>query len=385
MIENSGFRDSKVVIKRADFDNIESKVKEIFEDFPKDFNGKKVLVKPNIIGAFSPEKHATTHPLLAKAVVDYLESKGAFVVVGDNPGRVGYGKNEYCFSKSGLLDVVKKNYKNISHNFDRYRIGGELEEVSISRDVLDSDYVISLAKFKTHQLTQITGAIKNTFGYLVGGDKARAHRTGTTPEKFAETLLDIFEIRKPDLTIVEGIVAMEGNGPTNGELRYGVNRLIASENALNLDSVLAYMANFNPHEIPFYKVAYKRNLGEIDLDKIEVEGDFEVFGFKKPHTYNDGFKSRILQRLGNTFVYGILFSKGAKLKVDEDKCVGCGVCYEVCPAPEKAITMELNGDGKKPKFNKDRCIQCYCCDELCPEGAIYKTTPLGRKLFDKII
>jgi len=376
----------KVLILEASYETIDQAVEKALSAFPRDWTHKKVLVKPNVLAAFAPDRHCTTHPALVKAVVAGLVRRGAEVTVGDNSDRLQYGENEKSFRVSGIFDAIRPYYRNIGLQCVSVPLRGRsgLKDIGISKAVLEADLVVSLPKFKTHQLTQISGAIKNCFGHVAGGEKARAHRFGPTESAFARVLLDVFEVRPPDLVIMDAVTGMEGDGPASRDLRPGLDRILVSDSAVDLDTVMAAMMGFEPTQIELLQEAYRRGLGARDLTDIDIRGPFvRLPNFKKPST-----SSSLLRREGRIFVanrilFGWLFGSGARLSVNATVCRSCEACLNACPPRPGAIEMEQRGDRKIPRFRRDRCIQCYCCMEACPEQAIEKRTPLGKWLFKK--
>jgi NAD-dependent dihydropyrimidine dehydrogenase PreA subunit len=195
------------------------------------------------------------------------------------------------------------------------------------------------------------------FGIIPGGKKAKLHTYSRSIKGFAELLVDIYQIRIPDLNIMDAIIGMEGVGPTNGEIRV-INRIISSDNGISLDSVMAAMMGIKPVAIELLQVAKERNLGETDISKIIIDGELEVIsGFKTP---NNG----ILQRIRKTMVPHIFNLASVKPIVNHNKCKICKKCIEVCPV------SAMNLSNKFPEADRKKCISCFCCEEHCPYGAI---------------
>jgi ferredoxin len=234
----------------------------------------------------------------------------------------------------------------------------------ISRAVLDADYVINIPVFKTHLVMMVTGAIKNTFGYVAGACKARLHLNASTEELFARTICDIHQVRPPDLNIMDAITAIEGNGPCHGGHLRKVSKLLASTDSLALDAVMARMMGVDPAQLPVQKQAMERGLGTLNETEIDIEGELVTIpDFKMPVTYiplpaqegTDGEKTLEPPEWMRTRLT-------IKPEYHEDKCVRCQDCVINCPAQALTIEPEF--------FINDKCINCYCCVELCPEGAL---------------
>jgi len=314
-----------------------------------------------MLGPFPVHRGVTTHPALIKALVEYLKTRDpATIIVGDNPGALGYGENEYCAQRSGILEGSQGFYRNISRETIRRDIDSPfVKSVIISRGLLESDLVINLPKFKTHLQTIMTGAIKNMYGILVGGEKARLHTLAPNPRDFARILVDIYKVRIPDLTIMDAIIGMEGNGPSNGRLR-NINRILASDSGVALDATVAYMMGIEPSRVDHLRIAAQDGLGDIKLERIEIEGSLHrISDFKLPLTVGS---RGLIGTMINRYFYPSLAKP--HLKIREKKCQLCKVCIKSCPAKAIVISREY------PFIRQELCTACYCCYELCPHSAI---------------
>lgn len=334
-------------------------VEAVFAAFPLELAGKHVLVKPNILSGYAPEKAVTTHPTLVGAVVEKLRKAGAHVMVGDNPGMFGYGRSEQAARVSHIRQAAGDCFINLGGNPVRCDLSSRvIDHVMIAQEVLSADLVINLPKLKTHGLTFFTGAVKNTFGYVVGGDKMRVHAETPTPGRFAEALVDIYAIRSPDLTIMDAVVAMEGNGPSSGTPR-AVGKLLAGRNAVSLDAAAVTLIGGKPSRIPHLRIASQKGLGPIDMDRISVNTPIiPVIDFKMPVTFLPGLMGVALNRVLSRWL-------NCTPEIMENLCKQCGACARHCPVG--AMTME---EGAFPHADRVACIHCYCCQEMCPEHAI---------------
>jgi len=350
----------RVMIHPATHENIRLAVDQAFAVFPQECRGKKVLIKPNALRAADPSEGIATHPALVRAVVEMVEAMSpSSLIVGDNPGVAEYGANERCFKKTGLMDAAKGYYQNIGNDSEKVDFRPDLMPVvSVSRAVMEADIVISLPKFKTHGLTVVSGAIKNSFGLLPGAQKGRIHRAAGSADRFHEVLVDVFRLRVPDLFIVDAVVGMEGNGPASPDIR-DIGLLLASDNGVALDAVIATMMGCDPGHLRFLRRAKELGLGDYDLDRIEILGALvRLPDFKLPplsgaailaDDEREGFlDSRILLRP----------------RVDSGSCTTCGTCVDHCPV--SALSMEYH----LPVADATACIACFCCQEVCPEKAI---------------
>ena len=351
---------SKVMIYPATYENVRRAVDWAFELFPVQVAGRKVLIKPNVLRASDVKEGITTHPAVLRAVVEKVEGMGpSSLTVGDNPGIFNYGDNEKSFKKTGLMEAAKGYYQNIGTDSQKVAFNADyLPMVSISRAVLEADIIISLPKFKTHGLTVMTGAIKNSYGYLPGAQKAQLHRAAGSPERFHEAVVEVFRLRVPDLFIVDAVVGMEGNGPASPDLRE-IGLIIASIDAMAVDTVMATMMGLEPGRLRFLQRAEEFGLGTYDVDKIDIIGELKALpDFKLPPLGGEGIsRNKAIQEMmhGRTLV---------RPKADPDLCTACGTCVDQCPV--SALSM----DGDLPRVDAEICITCFCCQEICPEKAI---------------
>ena len=180
-------------------------------------SGEKIVLKPNILFGSDPEKCVTTHPAVFRAAGDLLKEAGVNVLYGDSPG---FGKSEPNLRKSGLKQVGDE-LGFILADFDSGRPVSHkdallVKKFVIANGVLDTDGLISLPKLKTHGLVRFTGAVKNQFGCIPGFFKGQYHVKLPDPYDFATMLVDLNTLIKPRLYIMDGIMAMEGNGPRSG-------------------------------------------------------------------------------------------------------------------------------------------------------------------------
>jgi len=351
---------SKVMIRPAAYDNVRNTVDRAFELFPVECCGKKVLIKPNVLRASEAREGIVTNPAVLRAVVEKVETMNpARIVVGDNPGLFNYGANEESFQKTGLMEAAKGYYQNIGIDSKKVSFNPDfMSTVSVSNIVLEADVFISLPKFKTHGLTVLTGAIKNSYGILPGGQKAMLHKTAGSPERFHEVVVDVFRIRVPDLFLVDAIVGMEGNGPASPMLR-DIGLLIASDNAVALDAVIATMMGCEPERLKFLRKAKDLGLGDYDLSTIEIIGELKpLLDFKLPPLGGEA----ILQ---NAAMQEMIHNRSVlRPQVDPALCTACGTCVEHCAV--SALSMRDN----LPVVDADTCITCFCCQEMCPAKAI---------------
>lgn len=350
----------KVMIHPADYDSVRPAIDRAFELFPMAISGKRVLIKPNVLRSSEAGEGIVTHPAVLAAVVAKVESyHPAQIIVGDNPGLFSYGDNEESFEKTGLMAAAGGYYQNIGNDAVPVDFNPAfVPSVSLSKAVLDADIVISLPKFKTHGLTVITGAIKNSYGFLPGGQKARLHKIAGSPERFHEVVAEVFRLRVPDLFIVDAGVGMEGNGPASPDLRT-IGLILAGDNAVAVDAVIATMMGVDPARLRFLQTARALGLGDFDIQNITIDGDLQVLpDFKLPPLGGEAIadNDQIQQMLED----------GAQVrpKADPQKCTACGTCVDHCPVEALRFEDDL------PVVDPEICIACFCCQEICPEKAM---------------
>ncbi len=356
---------ARVVIQDATYENVEQVMPRIVDNFAIDWQGKRVLVKPNMLGHFNFDENSgsTTSPQVVHAVVKALRARGAEVLVGDNPALSGLQENMRCARRSGILEASDGAFKNISDETTEVQMNSRLlDRLLVSTDVLEVDYVVNLPRFKTHIFTTISGSVKNLFGIVIGGEKPKVHLMAPNNMAFSEALVDIYQIRPPELTIMDAIIGMEGNGPSTSGILRPIGKIIASDNAVSLDAVMCHMMGVKPEVVNYMKIAADRHLGVMDPYQMDIVGKLEVLSrFKMPMGFiaNTRFGYVI-----NKWLTGIWVKN--KVKVHNKECKKCYKCVKVCPP--KAMHVPQKKDF--PVVNHDECILCYCCVEVCPECAL---------------
>ena len=327
--------------------------------------GTKVLVKPNLLSARLPEEAVDTHPEVVRAVVRLVKSAGAAALVGDSPG--GYGANiEEIFDKSGMRKMAEEEGLELV-KFTKSKF---VDGIPFTRYLFDCDSVISIPKFKTHGITVLTAAIKNMYGTVTGLYKAECHSKAPREEDFAKIIAKVYSTARPHLTILDGITAMEGDGPSAGKPR-DLGFIMAGADAVAIDACLARIIGLEPFDILATKEASDMGLGEADPGKIEMAGDdindLIVKDFKLPQT---AFKL-IPKGLTNAVAGLIKF----KPSIDINICTRCNLCKVTCPVN----AIEIERDFCRIDYKK--CVRCLCCHEVCP----YKAISIRRNLLTKLV
>jgi uncharacterized protein (DUF362 family) len=337
--------------------------------------GDKVLLKPNLLCARTPEKAVTTHPEIIRALIRLVREAGGVPVVGDSPSASithpdpveNFKSINKLWELTGMKKVCEEEGAELV-SFERggvetFRVEGRKHTpvVIISKKVLECDSVINLAKLKTHNLTLYTGAVKNLFGCVPGIRKTAYHAEAIRPADLSELLVDILGIIRPRLSVLDGVLAMDGNGPNTGRvINAGV--LLASADCVALDAVGSGILGFKPLEISTTRIAASRGLGEADIGKIAVLGEpLEGVLVKDPKKPMTEFIDRIPENAGKILS---LFFRFQPL-INESVCTDCGECAKSCPAG--AIMRERSG---RLQVVRKKCIMCMCCNEVCRYGAV---------------
>ncbi len=343
--------------------------------------GEKVLLKPNVLAGSPPERCATTHPSVLMAAGKLFGEAGARLLYGDSPG---FGKPAAQMKKAGLADVAEELGIELA-DFDRgvtinFEDSPFTRRFVLAKGVLDSDCLISLAKFKTHQLTRITGAVKNQFGCIPGLLKPEYHVKMSDPLDFSRMLVALTLFLRPRLYILDAIHAMEGNGPRSGD-PVELNALLVSTDPVALDATGCRIVDLEPAFVPTMEPGERWGLGVYDSEEIEIVGDpMERFFHRNFNVVRKPVQSTSKKGALSWVKHMI----SARPVIDGSRCVRCGVCVDTCPVTPKAVDWAAGGRKNPPVYTYRRCIRCFCCQELCPERAIFvKAPPLGKVVFGK--
>lgn len=334
--------------------------------------GQKVHVKPNLLSAKIPERAATTHPAIVRALIIMLRELDCDVSIGDSPAGISKPIEQY-WRLTGMQAVAEETGARLvafeKKGIIEHRVNGQ--SYFIAQVVAEADIVINVCKMKTHGLTLYTGAIKNIFGTIPGVKKAEYHKIAPKVDKFSEIIVDIYEAVSPRLHIQDAVLAMEANGPSSGVPKH-VGLILASEDGVALDAVAAEIMGFNQDEILTTQIASKRGLGCSDLNNIDIKGisknKLEKIDFLLPSNRIVQLIPEFLMKLVGKFIW-------IRPRVDEKKCKQCGLCIQGCPV--KAMSRK-NGI---PDINEKICIKCFCCDEICPYDAINQEMSWMAKKF----
>jgi uncharacterized protein (DUF362 family)/NAD-dependent dihydropyrimidine dehydrogenase PreA subunit len=361
----------KVFLARCenyDYDLVEQNVNRIFDSFggaQAILRGrKKVTVKVNLLLPKSPENAATTHPAVAAAVAKYFVSAGADVTIADSPGgpynTVTINK---VYDACGMREAAARSgaalNMDMGSHIKTFECESGVRAFDIINPVYDAEVVIDVAKMKTHSLAYFTGAVKNLFGTIAGVNKAAYHANLPKVEDFCEMLVDLCRTVAPDFSIIDGIIGMEGDGPSGGNPKHaGV--IIGAPNPFAADLAAMRFCGLDENNSPVHRRGVQLGL----ISDIEHIGD-DPAPVEPPFTpaMMDKKMWKAVSAIPNV-ISRVVGAHFRPYPIISDRCVGCGICAESCPG--KALEIK----NKKAVLSKKKCIKCYCCHELCRIEAI---------------
>lgn len=335
--------------------------------------GTRVLIKPNLLSPAPPARAILTHPGVVREAVEYVLKQGGTPLVADSPAIGSFSR----VLKAGGIEAALEGLAVEARGFKRVKavdFGPPLGKVELAADALEAEVIINLPKLKSHGQMLLTLGVKNMFGCVVGFKKPEWHmKMGPRRDLFAELLVKIYEETRPAFNILDGILALEGEGPGRGGRPKPIGVLMAGASAHALDLAVCRLIRIDPSRLPTVRAAER--LGLLP-DRITIEGELprvEKFQLPviSPLIYGP-------ERLHNLVRRHLLQMPVA----DPGRCTLCGECGNICPA------NAVSARGKGIVFDLGACIRCYCCQEICPEGAIKIREPLAgriaRKLFRKV-
>ena len=336
--------------------------------------GAKILLKPNLLKKAEVEKAVITHPVVVGAFAGILRENGyEHIVLADS---CGHGTTQAVIRGTGM-DTYLEKYHIPAIDYSEgvktvYPQGIQAKEFILPKELLEQDCVISLSKMKTHALERITGAVKNSYGFVYGFHKAKGHTQYPSADSFARMLIDLNKCVSPKLYVMDGIVAMEGNGPGSGD-PVPMNVMLMSTDPIALDSVFSRLVYLKPEMVPTNYHGEKMRLGtwkEEEITLLTPEGEISMAEAVKQYG-NPAFNVDRTEVRRNiwTKMAGALKIFQKKPYIEAGKCVRCGICVQSCPVPGKAVDFR-KGKGKPPVYDYRKCIRCFCCQEMCPKKAI---------------
>jgi uncharacterized protein (DUF362 family)/Pyruvate/2-oxoacid:ferredoxin oxidoreductase delta subunit len=323
--------------------------------------GNTVLLKPNLLKASLPAEAVVTHPEIIRSMIRLVQEQGGRPVLGDSPG---FGELRRVCEKSGIMDVLQEEGVELADFGEAVKISnrGQFHHFEIARAVRDADVVINLPKFKTHGMMTLTGAVKNLFGCVPGRRKVQWHfNAGVNRGAFARMLVELSALIKPQLTLMDAVLGMEGNGPGSGDPR-PMGLVFAGQDPVAVDAVAGAVANADPSLLYVLRAAVESGIGETRMENISVLGEaIEAVRIKRFRLPPQEHLEWRLPEWARRLLKDALTTRPV---INHKLCIRCGICQGHCP--QGAI-----GCGeKKLEINYRDCIRCFCCQEFCPRGAI---------------
>ena len=330
--------------------------------------GQRVLLKPNLLGAFSPDEAVTTHPSVVRAAAILVQEAGGTVSLGDSPGT---GELSAALRRTRIGAVAEELGVAIAD----FRASAEIERpenvvgrrLALARAVSETEVLITLPKLKTHAQMGFTCALKNQFGLIVGTEKSLWHYRLQDRDWLAALMVDINQLARPALAIVDAVVGMEGAGPSGGSPR-AIGALVAGADLTAVDAVCCDLVGIDPGSLPLMRAARRVGYGVGDLARIELHGtplaELRVPDYQPPprtHSVLD------ILPLPKRLAVGVRRILTARPEIDPALCVHCNACKNGCPVRPPAIDPERGNGG----VDQGTCIRCYCCHEFCPVKAIH--------------
>jgi len=361
-----------LMLKRESYEQhgIDSAVRALFDHFGGVGNfikpGDNVLLKVNLVMGGKPERCITTHPSVVRSVARAVLDAGGRPVIADSPGIDPFAR---AARKSGFTDVADELSVPCVELTDPVPLhvteGASFHKIDVARRALDSDVIINMPKMKTHGQMLLTLGVKNMFGCVVAQRKAEWHHSvGMDRDLFASLLIDVWNGLRPAFTIIDGVIGMDGYGPSSGNpFPYGV--IAGARDALVMDFWLCVMLGVRFADFPLWRAASKRKMQQCAIDEEDLAGDFPV-----KHKWNGVDIPKLCSMSVLPFLSLIPFGRSLEHSLTSrpaqvaDLCIGCGKCVAVCKS--EAVSQ----NGAKLTFNYKKCIRCYCCHEMCPVRAI---------------
>ena len=348
--------------------------------------GERILLKANLLRPAPPESAICTHPAVIGAIAAMVQEAGGTAWIADSPGGALQKESVLrgLYEKTGVAQAAQQVGAQLCLDASSRLVdlpeGKVLRQAEIISPVLDADGIFDLCKMKTHVFMGMTGAVKNSFGIIPGLTKVGFHGSHPDKAQFAQVLLDLIGFMNPRLSVMDGILAMDGEGPGASGTPRPVGLLLLADNPLALDVIAGEIMGLPRSSNPILLAAEARGLSPTRWEEIELVGarleDLRIPDYKFPANV----RGNLMEFLGP------LAGPAGKLckrvlsqtpKIRTDACVGCGICKSACPG--KAISMDA--PGGKARIDPRACIHCYCCHELCPQKAVaLRQNWLGRYL-----
>ena len=367
-------KDNTVYIDRCetyDIENLIAILRKRFEElgaFEKIKPGMTVVIKPNLIMKADPNSGIITHPLVTAAVGILVKECGASVLIAESSGGIFTEQSVKAVMKgSGYTEIAEKYGFSIYTECESTQVelpdGVICKTLTVINPYINADFIIDIAKLKSHCMTMLSGATKNLFGTVPGLMKPELHFRYPEKEPFSSMLVDLCEFIRPDLCIIDAVDALEGDGPTGGQKRH-VGLLMCSESPYSLDVCAAEIIGMKPMDVLMLREANRRGLCPAGSEDIPVEGaeikDLVINDYVMPKSKSVDFAGWV-----PAFMRPLIKKiTTPKPKINTKLCIGCGKCAESCPRHTIKIV------DRKAHIDYSQCIKCFCCHEMCPKHVI---------------
>lgn len=336
---------------------------------------RHVVLKPNLLAKRPPEAAVTTHPAVVRGVIRACKARGVpaeQITIADSPGGLYHPRQmSALYQVCGLSQVAQEEGVHLYTQCQSQQVpcqGQVTSSFQLVPPIYQADVLINLPKFKSHMMTGMTAGCKNMFGAVPGLEKSQWHTRFPKRQDFGHMLVDLLCLLPPSFTLLDGILAMEGEGPGGGDPRE-LGLLLASENTWNLDLAVAHLMGLDPLVVPYLQAAHQRGLCPDHFPLAQDPLWAPIPQWKLPSTYEN---NQVGQVQFSQFLPSLLRPVGEKLEeslaprpvITSDLCIGCGKCLEICD--KKAISLA----NHKATIRAKDCIRCFCCHEVCPVKAI---------------
>jgi len=340
--------------------------------------GQRVLLKPNLLMPTHPERAITTHPAIVEAMIKLVREAGGEPFIADSPGgplHTGAGMRR-LYRNTGLEEVAERTGVPLHYDATAIQVpvpdGVLLKQLDLLKVWQEADVIIALPKLKTHGFTTITGAMKILFGLVPGLTKLGYHAKLPDLDRFCDMLLDVVACVQPTLFVMDGVLGIEGNGPSlHGSPRH-VGVLLASKDAVAMDAVVCQIIGLDPDRLALFRAAARHGWWPVEVTVVGTPvPDVAVPDFRLPDTAHAATRRTDRGWLSQWATH-VLTPRPVPQR---GRCTACRTCVRSCP--QQAITIV----DRLAVVDDERCIRCYCCHEMCPEAAIdLEFSRLGRML-----
>jgi len=353
-----------------------------------------ILVKPNLNNDIPGILGGTTDLRILFDVLFFLKQNGfKNVIIGDGPNVGMFHSKIDVFCRLGITKIADNfGYEILDFNNADYKEINLLgRRIRVARICLESDFFINLPKIKTHTEALLSICLKNMIGCLVGYDKRKIHLNFFDSRiDFFNRIIELNKILMPDLHIVDGLVIMEGDGPSAGTPRR-LGLILGGNNPFVLDSVCSKLIGINPLDVPYLRLAFEKNLIPKDsfkmlftlkplinirvpriMSRILANVFLRNFFIRLRYKMDFIFSNKVIDYLlVKTKIRQEQFSKKElvvkRIFLKEQNCNNCRLCINSCP---------LNIDIPNLVFVED-CLKCMYCFISCPHNAISYDGQLG--------